>query len=194
VNLIARDTIPTLPPASLSTKVRDNSGSFQFAGLPEGTYQLASVLFPTVAIGGWYISEIRQGARSILENGLVEVGPAGAEPLQITFKINGGRIDGVVRDSQSKLVPMASVSLIPPPGRRGNPLFYQRAVSDAKGHFTLRGVGPGDYKLFAWEQLTPGADENPDFIVAYESRGQAITVTPGPSLNVSVDLIPAGRK
>jgi hypothetical protein len=47
------------------------------------------------------------------------------------------------------------VALVPAPARRNNPALYRTATTDDKGHFTLRGVAPGDYTAFAWGVCSP---------------------------------------
>jgi hypothetical protein len=51
---------------------------------------------------------------------------------------------------------------------------------DADGRFTMNGVAPGDYKVFAWESARRRLP-NADFIRKYENRGVAITVLPRPT-------------
>jgi hypothetical protein len=49
-------------------------------------------------------------------------------------------------------------------------------ATDQFGHYLLRGIAPGDYKLFCWDEVEDGAWEDPDFLRAYEDRGQKISV------------------
>jgi hypothetical protein len=65
--------------------------------------------------------------------------------------------------------------------------------SDQDGHFTLTTIPPGDYKLFAWEDLEFGAYNNPDMLRKYENLGTPVNVEPSGTVNVDVKLIPAGR-
>jgi hypothetical protein len=191
LTLRAIDPVPSLKPAMLRTSLAtDGSQTFTFSALPEGTYQLGSIGFPGLAGPNWYLVDFRQGARSILEDGLVTVGANGAEPLQLTFKPNGGKIQGTVTTTDRKPAAMAAVSLVPEGARRQNPLFYKRATADLNGRFAIAAIGPGDYKLFAWENLPNGADENTDFIARFERDGQPLTVTPGLVTNISLKMIP----
>jgi hypothetical protein len=40
---------------------------------------------------------------------------------------------------------------------------YKIVVSDQNGHFNMLGVAPGDYKLFAWEDIEPFSYNDPKF-------------------------------
>jgi hypothetical protein len=55
-------------------------------------------------------------------------------------------------------------------------------LTPESGNFSLAGVAPGIYKLFAWEELprvsfgTTRPYMNPDFIAVYEGRGVSVIV------------------
>jgi hypothetical protein len=55
------------------------------------------------------------------------------------------------------------------------------AVLAASGNFTINGVAPGDYKLFAWEYVAANAWMNAEYLAPFENRGQAISVGGGAS-------------
>jgi hypothetical protein len=54
---------------------------------------------------------------------------------------------------------------------------------------TIRGILPGNYKLFAWENLEPNAYLNSDFLRGYEDLGIPVKVSAGDNNPVSVRLI-----
>jgi hypothetical protein len=110
--------------------------------------------------------------------------------LDILVSPNGARIDGMVSKDQ-KPFQGASVTLVPNPPHRGQKGMYGVTTTDQLGHFVLQGISPGDYKLFAWESIDPGAYKSSDFLLPYENQGQSIHVTEGASLSVQLDLIPA---
>ena len=54
----------------------------------------------------------------------------------------------------------------------------------------MTGIAPGDYKIFAWENLPNGAEENAEFLERYETRGKVVTVSAGATItDFQVDLI-----
>ena len=134
-----------------------------------------------VTTPGVYISDIRQGARSVYDQGVITVSKDVAEPVEVVLSADGGRIDGTV-EGADKSSSTARVSLIPEGSRRDNLLLYRRA-SLVQGRFVLTDIPPGNYKLFAWEDLPVGADENSEFMSAYETRGRAVTVRAGAAVS-----------
>jgi hypothetical protein len=75
--------------------------------------------------------------------------------------------------------------------RRDREAFYRTTTSDLAGQFTFKGVVPGEYRVYAWEDAEYGAWMDPDFMKPLESRGEAVSVTEGGRPAVQVNLIPA---
>jgi uncharacterized surface anchored protein len=67
---------------------------------------------------------------------------------------------------------------------------YQTATSDAKGHFTITNIIPGDYKLFAWPDAPGGAYFNARFLVRYEDQGRTVHIDSSSSSFIDLVAIP----
>jgi hypothetical protein len=57
----------------------------------------------------------------------------------------------------------------------------------------MRNVVPGDYTLFAWEEIDRGAYFDPEFLGRYEDRGHAVHIEENGHLSVELDAIPAAE-
>jgi hypothetical protein len=66
-------------------------------------------------------------------------------------------------------------------------------MTDQLGRFAMRNVTPGDYTLFAWEQIERGTYLDPDLLEQYEDRGQAVHVEESGRVSVQLDAIPAAE-
>ena len=55
----------------------------------------------------------------------------------------------------------------------------------------MRGIAPGDYKLFAWEALENFGYFDPDTLRRAEVQGKAIQVAESSKLVVEAKIIPA---
>jgi Carboxypeptidase regulatory-like domain len=161
-------------------------GTFIFREVPEGRYRIN--LFPLPA--GFYLRS--SGAADALETGLT-VGRVHSPPaLELVLSPSAGRVDGTVK-SDEQPVPSASVVLVPDGKQLAQPNYYRQAVTDQLGRFAMRNVAPGNYTLFAWEQIERGAYMDPDFLGQYEDRGKAVHVEEGSHVSVQLDAIPAAE-
>jgi hypothetical protein len=57
----------------------------------------------------------------------------------------------------------------------------------------MRNVVPGDYTLFAWEQIERGAYFDREFLGRYEDRGKAVHVGEGGHVSVKLEVISAAE-
>jgi Carboxypeptidase regulatory-like domain len=96
-----------------------------------------------------------------------------------------------VKDAQGKALANATVVVVPPPDRRQNRALYRTATTDATGSFAIRSLAPGNYKVFAWQNVTNGAYYNPRFLEKYEDRGQPVNLDSRATVKSALVAIPA---
>jgi hypothetical protein len=163
---------------------------------PDGSFVLKSVLPEQYDLNAWipsaslYLKSIQVGDVDVTDTGLDFTQGVPAQ-LTLVLSPTAGQIEGAVQDDNQKPVAGATVMLIPEPPRRSQKRLYRGLASDAKGHFLLSGIAPGDYKLFAWEEIEPGAHEDPDFLKLFESRGEPVAIKENSVENRTLTVIPA---
>lgn len=124
-----------------------------------------------------YIKNVQYGSFDALEEGFTVKGvPA---TLEITISSRGARIQGAVVDADELPAAGVWVVLVPEPAHRTQRRLYKTATTDQYGHFDLRGIAPGDYKLFSWEESESGSWEDPDFLKPFEDKGERIYLQEG---------------
>jgi len=152
-------------------------GSFAFHDVPEGNYRIS-------------FSPIPQGF-FLKADGELTITVTRGQPvrgLDLVLSSGAARMEGtVVNDDQP--APGAAIVLIPSAGRRGQPRYYKHAVTDRQGRFSLQGIIPGDYQVFAFEEMQRNAFMDPDFLAEYEGHGKEVTLTEGDDLKVQLDVI-----
>ena len=162
-----------------------SDGTFMFHDVPEGTYHVKVLPLPD----GFYLKPSGEG--DAIEAG-VKVGRNHAAAVELTLSTGAGRVTGTVAKDQQPSAG-ATVVLVPDGARRGQPRYYRQALADSGGRFTISSVAPGDYKLFAWEEIERGMYLDQDFLQSYEDSGKPVHVEEGATLNVQLDLIPASN-
>ena len=161
-----------------------DDGTLTIGNAAQTRYRLETVAGPP----DLYVSDLRVGAISAFDSGF-EVGKEPLPPLQISLRSGAGTVEGIVRDSANRPIANAMIVVVPPEARRENRVLYKTATSDAAGKFTVRGIAPGSYKVFAFEGLAGGEFYNSRFLSKYESRGKSINVGQGGTTTESLTII-----
>jgi hypothetical protein len=138
-----------------------------------------------------YIKIARFGAADALAQGLEVEGPPRGS-LDILVSANTGALDGLVTDARQSPSANTQVALVPDPTKRQRPDLYRAISTDANGKFRLEGIPPGDYKVFAWEDVENGAWQDPNFIRSYEESGRTVRIPENGTGTVELRVIPAG--
>jgi hypothetical protein len=96
-----------------------------------------------------YIQSAKLADQDALHDGLSLHGPSN-DALDVTLAIANSELDGVVDGDDGIPVPGAEVKLI----AQGEdaPYVFRSVVADAKGHFVVKGVPPGNYNLVALKE------------------------------------------
>ncbi|HJZ97604.1 MAG TPA: carboxypeptidase-like regulatory domain-containing protein [Candidatus Solibacter sp.] len=152
-----------------SATIREN-GSLLFHLISAGKYRLDLGRMREL-----YIKSIQWGMQDITDSGLdlLNGAPARTE-LAIVLGADAAQIEGIVSNEKSEPGDGATITLVPTGGRRSR-TFHKSVVADNLGHFTIRGIAPGSYKLFAWDKVdTNAVIYDPDFLRPYEALGQAV--------------------
>ena len=118
----------------------------------------------------------------------------GAVVLDVVASPNGAVAEGVVTDQKGEPVANAVIVAVPETRLRGHVERYRKTVSDQSGRFTLHGIQPGEYSLFAWESVDGEAYYDPEFLKNYEPQGSALRVSEGDRKSVQLTLIPANEE
>jgi protocatechuate 3,4-dioxygenase beta subunit len=163
----------------------------------DGTFALPRVL-PTqyrVSTSGFgpgaYIAAVKAADREIAGR---EVDFAGGVPdrVEVVIAMDGAGLGGTV---QHRDLPFAdaTVVLVPEESLRDRGSLYRVVRSDNNGSFTMTGIPPGTYKLFAWEEIEPGVWQDREFLRPFEDRGVKVVLQPKAAESVRLSLIPAAE-
>jgi protocatechuate 3,4-dioxygenase beta subunit len=144
-------------------------GTFSVSGLTPGDYQLKLNATPLKG----YVKSASFGGSNAL-NPPFRIDATGE--LEIVLSLNTGGVDANIVDDAQKPFVDATVVLVPDAPFRQRLDLYEVSGSDASGHAHFEGVAPGDYRLFAWEDIPADAWSDPDFIRTFENQGRPVHV------------------
>jgi len=165
----------------------NEDGSFRIEDVTADVYNLTLFGLPD----GFYIKSIRSGETDALANGVDVTGPVA--PLHVVLSPNAGQLSGAVQNSATRQPAMGATVVMIPQEKDRRAVFsnYKMSTTDQSGNFSFKNLTPGEYKVFAWEDIEPGAYADPDFVKPVESKGEAVTIKEGAASPVQVTLIPA---
>jgi 5-hydroxyisourate hydrolase-like protein (transthyretin family) len=159
-------------------------GTFTLEQVGRDDYRVAVSGLPRNA----YIKSATLGGIDVLNQDLrLERQPTGS--LEIVVSMNSGTADGLVQNEKQQPASNVTVTLIPE-SRRNRMDLYRTISTDAAGRFHLEGVAPGDYRVFAWEEVDNGAWQDLEFLRQFEDRGKMIRINEGAASNVELRAIP----
>ena len=137
----------------------------------------------------FYFKSIRIGDQDVTETG-VDFAEDAAGELTFVLSPNGGVVEGSVQNAKDKAAAGAKITLIPDAKHRSSRLRYKTVDADQKGRFVIKGVAPGEYKIYAWEDIEEGAYQDPDFMKAHESEGKTVSIKERGHETVELKAIP----
>ena len=177
--------------------VVDRQGNFEWKNVSPGNFIVR--VFGGEPQNNFFLKSVRLGDRNI-EAGFTASGPAS---LDLVLSSRGGVIDGAVVGKEAEKekdidndnpVPNATVVAIPEEKYRKLPDRFGIGATDQSGHFIIRGLVPGTYTLFAWQDADDEVWRDPDFLKSQEANGRTLKVEEGSSQKIELRLSSAAEE
>jgi len=148
--------------------------SLQYDGLPENAY------IKSISLNGREAPDGRINLTS------------GADTLKLIVATDTGQVSGSLRSANGGPAAGAAV-VIAAAGPSLRQDRIQSALTDANGNFTLTGIPPGGYQVFAFEQIDINSMAAPEYRQPFESMAASITVHANGHETVDVKVISADQ-
>jgi hypothetical protein len=171
-------------PSTLSARVQAD-GTFTFANVSPDEYMVTLSGLPD----GFYVKVVVAGGQNVLLSGIdLNRGIAGG--VEILLSPHAGQVTGVVQNDQQEPVAGGTVVMVPQDKERlGLAQYYRTATADASGRFTVKNLDPGQYGIYAWREIEPGAYFDPDFMRPLENQGEPVNIREDGREDVKVRVI-----
>jgi hypothetical protein len=139
-------------PAFMSPAPIQDDGTFKISGVSRDKFLLNVFGLPP----DLYVKSVMAGSVDVTR-GVLDLSKSDTAPsLEIRVSSKGATVGGVVSDGD-KPSPGAMVMLLPHPYVADQPALTRKtATTDQHGRFSIQGIAPGEYRLYAWESYIVG--------------------------------------
>ncbi len=131
----------------------------------------------------WYVQSASYGPTNLLTDDLSIAGGQ-SYPIEVVLRNDGAGLSGTVRSGDAGPSP-AMVVVVPQAAGKLNP----RVIRSTDGNFSISGLAPGDYLVFAFDQLGNLEYTNPDALEPYASAAAHVSLSANQNALVSLDLV-----
>jgi protocatechuate 3,4-dioxygenase beta subunit len=176
----------------------DRLGNFEWKNVTSGNY-IVQVYGGDGQ--GFFLKSVKLGGRDIA-TGFTASGPAA---IDVVVSSKGGMVEGAVVDAAvekpvekdgDEVHPVANATVVAVPEEKYRKLPDRFGIgsTDQRGRFTLRGIAPGSYTVYAWQDLEDGVYRDPDFLKSQEANGMAVKVEEGSHQRIELKVSPTGEE
>jgi protocatechuate 3,4-dioxygenase beta subunit len=168
----------------------DRLGNFEWKDVNPGNYIVQ--LYGGDARSSFFLKSVTLGGRDI-ETGFTASGPA---TLDLVVSSKGGIVEGTVAKDVNDDHPVANATVVVVPEEKFRKLPDRFGIgsTDQHGHFTIRGLAPGSYRAYAWQDLEESVWRDPEFLKSQEANGTALKIEESSHQTVELKLSAAGEE
>lgn len=165
----------------------------------DGTFKLTGVsrdkfLFTVFALpADQYVKSVMAGSVDITETGLDLSAAESAPPIEIRLSAKGASVDGTVVDKDGKPVIGSMVWMRPQPydpDKASVSMFTKSTTTDQTGHFAIKAIAPGEYRLYAWESYISLGGVDPEQLKPFEKNAPTIKLKESAHETVELKINP----
>ncbi|WP_031495301.1 carboxypeptidase regulatory-like domain-containing protein [Bryobacter aggregatus] len=172
-----------IPPISVG-----DDGTFSVADVSPEKYRV--VVSPGTAA---YVKAINVGGEDVKDTGL-DLSNGGGGNVDIILSTKVAKLDGIVEKQKTDDAPGSA--LVARVGADGELSLLNMtggqtsmAQADSSGKFSYANLPPGDYKVFAFEEVDTTTASDPDFLKKFVDRSVSVKIGEGESKSITLKQI-----
>jgi hypothetical protein len=170
---------------------RDGQTAYQIPQVAPGSYKVLVQGTPADS----YVSSIRSGNTDLLENALIVAPGVTPAPIQITFQSGAAHLEVTIQGSD----PVSQyVLVVAPDGPLPAQLYSasSRMNSGSSGSgtsFTVTGLAPGSYRLYAFTSIDGIAYRDRESMRAFDNQAVSVNLSANETKKIELPLISGNR-
>jgi hypothetical protein len=171
-------------PGVLLSSVNETGASFPQNGVFKEVLPGRYRVFPWPSpVPGSFVASARLAGREVLGE---EVDlSSGASPLQIAYKPGGGTLRGTISKGE-----LGTIVLLPRPAANSKSwTFIRSQTTGPDGMFQLENIEPGDYYVWAFDDVDSPAFISPAFVSTILSKGKSVQIQASTTETVELPLL-----
>jgi len=184
----------TFTPSEPGPGNQGRNGQTQLAD--DGTFQteLSADAYLVEAGGlpdGYYLKSVKLAGRE-MPDATLDLSYGGG-PIDVVLAPTAGDVTGSVQNARNEAATGVQVTIVPTTFSLRRDM-NKLVTTDASGNFTLHGLPPGDYKVFAWEDVETNAWMDRDYRQPFENLSASVRVQESTTPTVTLRLIERNRR
>jgi protocatechuate 3,4-dioxygenase beta subunit len=160
--------VQPLPIFIQPARIQDD-GTFKISGVSRDQFRVEVMGLS----GDLYVRSVRAGNVDVTTSGLDLSAADSVPPVEIRVSAKGATVSGVVLD-EGKPSPGAMVVALAQPFNPDQRTAMKSAGTDQNGRFTLQGITPGEYRIYAWDSFLPFNDLDPEQLKPFEKLAATV--------------------
>ena len=158
--------------AGMSMGAVTPQGGFTIRSIRPADYDASVMPLPE----SLYLKSVQLEKEEIMNTGF-EVAESRSYHLDLALGGDGAQLEGAVKDGEDQPASGVTVLLAPAdPALRKISRLYKTATTTHDGRYVLKGIPPGGYRLFCWEDVDPGIWFEADFLPRYEKKAVSVSL------------------
>jgi hypothetical protein len=162
------------------------TGAFTIAPVFPDMYYLNASGLPE----GAYVKSVKLANQEVSDKGIDLTNFRATAALDVLLSPNGATLEGTV-SADDKPATGSYVAVLADPLRAGQPYLNKFATADQDGKFTIKGLAPGGYRVYAFEEPTPDLSQEPSLAVPFEPKAVKINLDEGANQHVELTALKA---